>query len=768
MPARLFDILDHYNHNTLMVIANQNAIKVTVTKKSTLTNMLSNALSNPERVRKAYAELGPVLREVVDTLQRSGGELRVATLRQRLTARKLIEVGGEAPFSGRQPDPGKPDSRRFPEIMAYLLARGLVFARTYRDEYNQLASLDFRPAREYVIPDEIRAHLPPPQPEPAWRLTFSAAPGHILESSARTFQRDLYLYWSYIHQNEVELTAKNLIVKRHLTALNNTLLGKETIQTGQVETDFLRLVFLRAVLEQMGMIVRDGTRLRSKPDQSTDFFTLNPLDRVKRTFEAYINNVHINELMWNNRVQQGGVYPTLPAPAQFADARRLILAHLKPATDWLKIEQITTWIRGMFYEFLFPRNYSDVGQYYYRPYHPYMPVTNSFGWVFPDITDDSEGWDRVEGAMIHSLISRPLFWMGLVDLGGAPDAKAHTPDLFRLTALGNWLLGGGPAPEIQQTGGQVVTQPDFTITAFDPVSDAVLYQLDQFAERITAERAVQLRMTQKSVYAGQQRDWNANRIQTYLESLTGQPLPGNVARTLQEWQTWHERIRVFPSVTILHASSVEDMQTLAEDSNLSEWLADRPAPDLAVLPAGRKPEALMSALLKRRWLPLISKKQGELPAGAIVMDTAGSLSFTVKTPDLYLRGYLARFADQEGPTTYRLTPTSVRRAANSGITAPQILADLKKVLRDPVPDTLVNNILAWAGHYGQASVEETTWINFKNEKALRELLDDAELGGLLHALKPADMHTSVRVNPKDLERVLKLLEERGVDIKSQR
>ena len=63
-------------------------------------------------------------------------------------------------------------------------------------------------------------------------------PEKILESSARVFQRDLYLYWSYVYHNQPELIGKGLLAKRHLTAVNETLLQRETIGTGQSETDF--------------------------------------------------------------------------------------------------------------------------------------------------------------------------------------------------------------------------------------------------------------------------------------------------------------------------------------------------------------------------------------------------------------------------------------------------------------------------------------------------------------------------------------------------
>src|SRR5678815_4724487 len=108
--------------------------------------------------------------------------------------------------------------------------------------------------------------------------------------------------------------------------------------------------------------------------------------------------------------------------------------------------------------------------------------------------------------------------------------------------MGRWVLGLGPPPAIQAEGGRVIVQPNLHIVALDPVADATLVELDQFAERLSAERAVEYRLTRASVYAGQQAGWDVPRIKTYLRGHTRAELPGNVERTLDEWQAQHERI----------------------------------------------------------------------------------------------------------------------------------------------------------------------------------------------------------------------------------
>jgi hypothetical protein len=759
MPETLVDILSRYNHQTLTAMLNFRHLKAASTRKPDLVKVLADYYQDPKQIRETYTQLEKKPRALLDYLMRVGGEAGLVSIRQKLVGMNLVET-----TSSRmdRPDYHSPRSNKVEDLLAYLTVCGLVFGRPQTTGYAASVMMDFSPVGKYFIPEAVRAALPQPSAENAWVPPTAPEPLRRLESSARAFQRDLYLYWSYLNQNNAELTAKNLLAKRHLTALNATLLVKETIGTGEGESDFPRLMFLRALLEQLGLVAAESGFLRARP--AAEFFALTPLERIRRCLEAYTNCKYINELTWHNKINTGGAYAgLLPAPQFLQDARRLILMYVKPE-GWLEVHYVVDHIREQQYEFLFSRNIDAPNAYYYSYNHPYASGFNPLGWTFPEIYNESSGWEQVEANLIRSVIRRPLFWMGLVDLGVANEQEKEA-GVFRLTAPGRWLLANGPAPEIPSEGGQVIVQPDYTITAFDPISDAVLQELEQFAQRISAERAIQFRLTQASVYAGQLRGWNVQRIQSTLEGFTGQPLPGNVVRTLQEWQGLHERIRITPSVAVIHAANPADLDAFADDTELSAWLSRRPAPEMALLPPAAKPSQVYSRLLKKGWLPLVTSGPEELPADTVELDASGLLTFKASSPNLYLRGFLARFADPDGPDAYRLTPASVRRAMIGGMDAPVIVSELEKVIAQPVPAALKNRLLAWSGHYGTATFETTILVSFKDANTTQELLKDPDLGALLHPLRPADAQVTVQVHAKDEERVKKLLAERGVEVK---
>jgi hypothetical protein len=355
--------------------------------------------------------------------------------------------------------------------------------------------------------------------------------------------------------------------------------------------------------------------------------------------------------------------------------------------------------------------------------------------------------------------------MGLVDLGWEGESASAPPDAYRLTPLGRWVLAGGPEPAIPAEGGRVIVQPNMHIVALDPVVDATLVTLDRFAERLSAERAVEYRLTRASVYAGQQHGWDAGRIRAFLREQTGAELPGNVARTLEEWQAQHERVVFYPRVVLAHGVPAA-LDALEAHPAAPQWVAARLAPNLARL-AGRGTIAgVVQALGEAGVLPVITAP-GAPPPNSVQASATGVLHWVARQPSLYLHGHLAAFADPGGEDTYAISAATVQRAVRAGLTAPQIVERLAAVHQGPVPEGLARRIRAWAGHYGAAALEPLTLLQVRDAATLNELLADPEVAALLQPFKPAAGKALARVKPEEVEKLRALLAERGVDLDSK-
>lgn len=777
MAKPLHGILDTYNSATLKEMASFHGISVPGQQsKRQFIERLSIIFVNPERIKRLMVELSPAEQEVVFVLLRNGGTARRQAVERALAIRGLLERSISTSRTGGQSKPRLKvkNSRQLDEILASLLVSGLVFgvlAGSRRMEMGGL--LDFSLVEEYFIPDEIRRYLPAPPPEPQPEPLKSANTVRVIPGSARTFQRDIFLYWSFVQSNRLELTGKGTLAKRDLKALNQSLLVREEIGAGVNESHFKRLVFLRAMLTHLGLIGEAPPgRLTAAPDPA--FLKQEPAKRVQASFEAYVSGGFTNELSWAPQVRLNSQsIPRLPTPPLVTDARRLVLLYLKQSSGWTSLPSLVQRLYNQDYEFLFSRSYQDpsVRHYYYSsPNHPYTIYTNPLNWDFEGIRNNEDGWWKVEGVFIRDILQGPLFWMGLVDLGFTTE-DSQNPDAFRLTPVGEWLMGKGPPPEIPAKGGQVIVQPNFQVMAFDPVSDSVLMNLNRFCERVSTERVAEFRITRASVYAAQRQGWDASRIRAYLEEQSKAPLPENISKTLDEWQALHERITIRPGLCLMHAAAREDLDALQAIPAVRKLLGMRFAPTLVQVRRPDRIPEVTRTLHAHEQLPLVrqaSQLMGgaldDLPPRSVSINAAGELRFMVGAPDLYLHGHLRRFAIPDGPG-YRLTPEAVRRAAQGGLGAPQILDALKRVLNSPVPEKLAQRIRAWSGHYGEAVLEDVTLLHLEDEKIFEELRQDPEIGPLLHPYRPRRVQALARIRARDLPRLRALLEERGVTLK---
>jgi hypothetical protein len=807
MPDELSSRLDLYGARLVTILAAYHKATSGGTGKAALVAALAKTLADPAHIRAQWSSLSPGQRALAEAILRRGNRASLRTLREDLDRQGIIDKSRSpaADSYGRvkAADPNTRTSRRFEDLLAGLMLRGLVFAagpaeNPYPDSPGfEPPKIDFDHLPPAVlVPEAVRRHLPavPLLAGPQNLRPVAAAPA--LAGSARTFQRDLYLYWSYVRDHTVYVTQKDEVQKTDLKKLNATLLVRETLGKGEGELDHLRLRFLRQMLIALNLLTfNDSSSLAPLPG-AADFFALTPAARVQRTFEVWRQTDAFNELLLVLCTMPREVRPARPeqgllmAHPLVVQARQTVLRALavvcapNAAEAWLPLEGLCAWLREDDYEFLLARSARRIGLNTYAPAPPYSAGANPLGVEFPGVRTEAEGWDQIEANFIRGVVTGPLSWLGLVDLGAVLQndatgtvksngaAQPAPADAFCLTPMGRWLLGLGPRPEIPDGGGRVIVQPNLHIVALDPVNDALLVALDAFAERLNAERAVEYRLTRASVYAGQQAGWSAERIRAFLSEHTGADLPGNVARTLEEWQAQHERIVLRPAVTLAHGPAAV-FDALAANPAAADLLAARPLPEVILLKDHTAVADLVSVLRERGLLPLVAATPA-VPPNSIQADETGTLRFATPRPSLYLHGHLAAFADPAdaaegargaGKAAYQLSPDTMARALRAGLTANDIIARLEGVHRGPVPAPLLRRIRAWARHFGDAALEPFVLLQVRDAATLAELRADPELAPLLHDFTPTPGKALAHVAPADLARLRALLAERGVELK---
>ena len=491
-----------------------------------------------------------------------------------------------------------------------------------------------------------------------------------------------------------------------------------------------------------------------------NFWSQPPAERVKQSFNAYLDTTTWNEL----RVPKAayGMDHRRPAPQELSAARRVVIEKIKKrgTVSWVALADLIQDLRLGNYNFLFPRSKQNTNYYGYRDNYatPYYQSNNIYGVTYNNVTDEASGWDLVEGAIITHIVAGPLNWLGLTDVGYDGD----TPTAYRLTAMGAWLLGLGAEIQITEQGGRVVVQPNFQIIAMEPIAEQVLMTLDEFTEFEGGDRALTYRLTRESVYRGQRNGWDAARIVNYLEDATHTPLPQNVKRSLEEWQALHERITIRRGISLLHAEDATTLDDLFANATLSPNLGRRIGNDVAL--SLDSAQAVNNALRDAGWVAVFTR-QGQTDApGSVTTDADGNVTLVHRTPSIYAYEGIEPFAEKIDARHARITPASVDAARKNKLDVPAMLGRLRAVHRGEVPAKLVTRIKAWGKYFGGAKLGMLTLIEFRDEQARGELMDDPELKPYLERFNAGNRPLAL-VRAESLERVCELLAERGVDIR---
>jgi hypothetical protein len=787
-PPPLREAIDQFRANDISTMLERTGVTEIPKTKDAKVDLWAKLMGDPDRIRIALDKLSPSARAALDILQRRGPDAEVRTKRfvAQIEHEGLLKndetLDKRKPLFGLRPGVVTKNPTTAENVLATLLTYGLVWSHTTRWSNN--SKLDLAGGVYVYIPHEVYPHLPPA------RAPKVAPPPTIVQTlpaSARTFQRDIYLYWSAAREQPLQLTNAGLLRLSDLKRISGQLLVSETLGKGAKEAGFRRLFFLRRLLTALKLLTQESGGSVLRATNAPAFLQGEPTERVRQCFEMWRDGAWWNEL-YATYVQGSTRAPATAedfAPPVVVHARRKVLDALiqfaaqsaktnagEADGAWIGVRQISDYLRDVDEEFLIERQTAEQQTYYAsywstRPTSPYE--VNTLGWQWSGYeTDENAGWEGVEGVFIRAVLSEAPYWMGLLDLGYTQEIKqdgGSAPEnvaAVRLTDMGRWLLLGAERPTIPAETGRVVVQPNFHIFAFDPIADSTLAQLDRFATRLNAERAIEYEISRESVYQAQQLGMTAGDIAAWLEEVTGAALPQNVMRNLEEWQAAYERITIRPHVALLHVADAHLLDQVMADPNLTGAVIKRLDPTAALVRAD-KTAWLERQLLEAGELPAHTARGGAAPRGSISIDAGGHIHFRQQLPNLAVCALLQPIATENGGN-WRITAESVRAAANRGIEANFILNTLNQLTAGAVPEPLTRQIKAWAGYYGSATQQTLIVLQFRDQTTLDALRADPDLARHLQPFHPKAQLGLATVAPTHLARVREVLAGYGVDV----
>ncbi|MEZ4641406.1 MAG: helicase-associated domain-containing protein [Chloroflexota bacterium] len=764
MSMDIHTLLNNYNNNMLWEMARDANLPETTgkkLKKDELLLLMKREFFRPERIKASYQRLTELERVVLNRLLLHDGQ--VAT---RIFKRELLQVGlvTEAPpkppqkgmeryaqsegwsMYGRtvthigQPHDAK--STIFEDVIARLTLRGLVFSEESVHIGGQPFKLQYHPASKLIIPVFLRQYLPEPVPV----NTEDWQPAHVLHGDPQVFLRDLYLYWDVVRRTPVYLIKSGLVSKRSLKQLNDNLLMPDpTLATAKSEEETDRLFLLRQVLEALKLIKpqRDDLLVARENGRSIPQFWRNSVAEQVQDIIAVWRTLH-HPFQLDNKY----IHYTYTPDSQAAIQHLLDVLGEMPAQTWVETDMLLDFLREKQVDFLISgrsRIENQRSSYYYG-----------------NVADLVEKMNRLERVFVTRVMAAYLWQMGLVELGfDAVQTDPTTWKAFRLTPLGTAVFRHGTLETTPATG-QIIVQPNFQILAMGPVPFDLLAQLDLFAERKKVDRsAFEYHLSRESVYAAQQMGYSVAEVEQFLTTVTTNNLPQNIQRSLAEWAAHHERIVFRSGVTLLQTADEALLVRLLNDEHIGKLLA-RPVADSVALVKNKRQTPLLQALQSAGIFPVVSGANPEAADKSVVVHENGRIQSVYVVPSLHLRGRLARFTE-EVEDGWQLTETAVSRAGGSQKKAQRIIDELRKLHRGQLPQVIVEQVKAWGGYYGAATVGTMTLFEFRDQGILSELCHLPELHDLLRPF-PAGNRALAVVEAESVTAVQAILTRLGVKI----
>ncbi len=521
----------------LRVIAGFWGVELTTSRQREAALELAEAMDDPETVGRVRQALPEEERRALRALHASDGYMP-----QRIFARQWGDIRAMGPgrMEREQPwnDPISPAEG--------LWYRGLIF-RSFEQGPDGAYEAVF-------IPSEIQAHLPPPDAGASHiALESVPAPPAVL-STADHLLDDACTLLSYVQNERPRLIAGRRWPERH----KKRLLQQLRIRNPRC------FAFLGHLAVSIGWLVEQDTgRLRLEPESITTWLQGDAFHQRRTMVETWRDDPTWNDLFHVPSLQpeDTGAWrndPTL--------ARTAILHHLSACAPeaWYYLNDFIAAVKQS--EPDFQRPDGDYETWYIRDTET-GNYLSGFG-----------SWDAVEGRLIRYLITQPMAWLGVVDLGSHQTARRPTP--FRLTEAGAAILDlAAPPSPAKPSAPRLRSGFQLSIPAARRYQR---FQIARVADWLQSGDRFTYRLTPRSLERARRQGISVTRVLEFLAEACDAPIPRLLEDALTRWdargtEAWLER------AVLLRLSSEELMSRALASRPVGRLVQERLGPTTALV-----------------------------------------------------------------------------------------------------------------------------------------------------------------------------------------
>jgi hypothetical protein len=191
-----------------------------------------------------------------------------------------------------------------------------------------------------------------------------------------------------------------------------------------------------------------------------------------------------------------------------------------------------------------------------------------------------EYWDQVEGDLIRYVLSRPMHWLGVTDIGFRADGLQATA--FRLSPWANAFLGAQSTQERKLDVGNIRLQPDGRVRAAKYSDRVFRYQISRFTDWVAFDgEEYTYHITPSSLQLAAESGLRVEHINSIL-SAACEYVPPAIIKALRRWEAKGAEARLEKNL-VLHVQESEILETLLSNPRTARYILETLNPTTALI-----------------------------------------------------------------------------------------------------------------------------------------------------------------------------------------
>lgn len=473
----------------LRVIAGQWEIVLAASRRTDLAAELADAMAHTDRVMEAWDSLDSRSQAALEDLLRREGAMPWPAFTRRWGPLRSVGPGRlEREELWRKPI----------SVTETLWYWGFLYRTATVSATGATAEMAF-------VPDDLTLYLPTPPPLEIPPPDPASPPLRMLVGDD-SLADDLVSFWSLLQNEAVRPDGDGSWPSRH----------RERLLARIHPPAQPRLALLETLAQEIGWVRRDERGLlRPVPDSMLEWLRAERWTQWATLARVWQESERWNDLAWVPSLQPDA---TLGWPHDPSATRSSVLVMLRRCVTgvWYTIAEFVAHAHEHTPDFLRPDG--D-----YEAWSPRDAVTGVPLRGF-------EAWESVEGALLAFLVTGPLYWLGLVDLGKS--IPWLPPDRFRVSEAGAAILGAADPPTFLEPASIEVRVSGLLLVPSERRYER--FQMSRIAAPVGEEGLHLYRLTPRSLKRARRQRIPLERIEEFLEEALEQPLPTTLRQAIEE------------------------------------------------------------------------------------------------------------------------------------------------------------------------------------------------------------------------------------------